>query len=232
MLILILKKKKIISLGVSINKIKVIYPAVDSMNLDYKKDKSFLKKYKKYAPILLTIARLEKRKNHKQIIFAVKDLIKDFKNLLYLVAGDGPELKQICKTIDKLNLKKNVKILGNVSEKDKASLYKLSDLHIMPTIKDMKSLSIEGFGISYIEAAMFGIPSVSSGLGGTKESIVNGKTGIICNPNNVSSITNSIKKVLINKKNMSANCKRFSQRFLWKNVILNYLKLIKKDFKK
>lgn len=100
----------------------------------------------------------------------------------------------------------------------------------MPTIEEKKSLSIEGFGISYIEAAMYGIPSITSGIGGTKESVVNKKTGIICDPNNISSIKNSIKEVLNNKikyKRMSKNSKDFSKKFLWKNVIKNYLKLIK-----
>jgi len=226
-------KKKITNLGIKSNKIKVIYPGVENFYFNSKKNNNNLKKYKNFKPILLTIARLEKRKNHKKIIYAVKDLIKDFKNLVYLIAGDGPEMKKIRKLIDKLNLKKNVKILGKVNEIDKTFLFKISDLHVMPTIQDKRSISIEGFGISYIESGMQGIPSISSGLGGTKESVINGKTGIICNPNNIFSIKDSIRKVLINKKmykKLSINSKNFSKKFLWKNTIKNYLKLIKKDF--
>ena len=226
-------KNKIINLGIKSNKIKVIYPGVDMLNFSSEENINYFKKYKNFKPILLTIARLEKRKNHKKIIYAVHDLVKEFQNLLYLIAGDGREMKKISKLIDKLNLKKNVKILGKVNERDKTFLFKISDLHVMPTILDKRSLSIEGFGISYIEAGLYGIPSISSGLGGTKESVINGKTGIICNPNNVSSIKDSIKKVLINKKmykKMSVNSKNFSKKFLWKNIIKNYLNLIKKDF--
>ena len=75
------------------------------------------------------------------------------------------------------------------------------------------------------------MPSISSGLGGTKESVINGKTGVICNPNNVSSIRDSVKEILIEKrmyKKMSINSKSFSKNFLWKNTIKSYLKLIKK----
>ena len=150
-----------------------------------------------------------------------------------MIAGDGPEMKKIRKLINKLNLKRNVKILGKVSENDKDFLFKISDLHVMPTIQDKKSISIEGFGISYIEAGMYGVPSISSGLGGTKESVIDSKTGIICNPNNISSIKDSIRKVLINKKiykKLSTNSKNFSKKFLWENTIKNYLKLIRKDF--
>ena len=226
-------KNKITYLGIKSNKIKVIYPGVENIYFNSKRNNNNLQKYKNFKPILLTIARLEKRKNHKKIIYAINELIKDFKNLLYLIAGDGPEMKKIRKLINKLNLKKNVKILGKVNERDKAFLFKISDLHVMPTIQDKRSISIEGFGISYIEAGMHGIPSISSGLGGTKESVIDCKTGIICNPNNVSSIKDSIRKVLINKtmyKKLSINSKNFSKKFLWKNTIRNYLKLITKDF--
>ena len=226
-------KKRVTNLGIKSNKIKVIYPGVENIYFNSKRNNNNLQKYKNFKPILLTIARLEKRKNHKKIIYAINELIKDFKNLLYLIAGDGPEMKKIRKLINKLNLKKNVKILGKVNERDKAFLFKISDLHVMPTIQDKRSISIEGFGISYIEAGMHGIPSISSGLGGTKESVIDGKTGIICNPNNVSSIKDSIRKALINKKmykKLSINSKNFSKKFLWKNTIRNYLKLITKDF--
>ena len=226
-------KKKITDLGIKSSKIKVIYPGVEHRYFDFKKNNNPFQKYKNFKPILLTIARLEKRKNHRNIIYAVNELIKDFKNLLYLIAGVGPEMKEIRKLINKLNLEKNVKVLGKVNENDKNFLFKISDLHVMPTIQDKKSVSIEGFGISYIEAGMHGIPSISSGLGGTKESVINGKTGIICNPNNILSIKDSIRKVLINKKmykKLSINSKNFSKKFLWKNTITNYLKLIRKDF--
>ena len=225
-------KKKITDLGIKSSKVGVIYPGIERFYFDSKKSKNTFQKYKNFKPILLTIARLEKRKNHLNIIYAIKELIKDFKNLLYFIAGDGPEMKNISKLIHKLNLKKNVKILGKVDDREKDLLFKISNLHVMPTIQDKKSMSIEGFGMSYIEAGIYGLPSISSGLGGTKESVIHGKTGIICNPSNISSIENSIRQVLINKKmykKLSKNSKNFSKKFLWKNTIKSYLKLIKKN---
>ncbi|PPR30741.1 MAG: GDP-mannose-dependent alpha-(1-6)-phosphatidylinositol monomannoside mannosyltransferase, partial [Alphaproteobacteria bacterium MarineAlpha6_Bin6] len=217
-------KKKIIDLGVTPKKIKVIYPGVDNFNVKDKNNR--YKKFKNFSPILVTIARLEKRKNHKLIIYAIKDLIKEFKDLIYLIAGDGPEKKSIYKLINKLNLERNIKILGKVNEKDKNYLLNISKLHVMPTIDEKRLFSVEGFGISYIEAARNGIPSISSGVGGTKESVLNNKTGIFCDPKDISSIKYSIRKLLSDKKtykNMSKNSKNFSNKFLWKNIIKKYL---------
>ena len=224
-------KNKIKNLSINSSKIKVIYPGINSINLPSKKQKLF-NKYNYFKPILITIARLEKRKNHIKIIYAINDLLKEYNNLLYLIAGDGPEKKRLSKIINKLNLNRNVKLLGKVNEKEKASLFDISDLHIMPTIDDKYSHSIEGFGISYIEAGMFGVPSISSGIGGTKESVINNKTGMICDPNNIFSIKNSIKKILNNQKKykkISFNAKNFSKKFIWDNVIKSYIDILKKD---
>tara|TARA_B100001013_G_scaffold317916_1_gene225976 strand:- start:104 stop:1249 length:1146 start_codon:yes stop_codon:yes gene_type:complete len=223
-------KKKIENLGVNSRKIKVIYPGINKEEYSLKEKNKFFNKFKNFNPILITIARLEKRKNHQKIIYAINDLVKEHKKLIYLIAGDGPEKKKISKIIKKLNLEKNIKILGKVNDSEKAFLLDVSDLFVMPTIDDKYSSSIEGFGISYIEAGMYGLPSISSGIGGTKESIINNKTGIICNSTNTDSIKNSIKAILNNKKKykkMSLNAKKFSEKFLWNKVIKNYLNILK-----
>ena len=154
-----------------------------------------------------------------------------FPHIQYIIAGDGPEKKNLYKLINKLKLNKNIKLVGKVNEEEKVSLLEISDLHIMPTILDKRLSSVEGFGMSYIEAGIYNTPSISSGLGGTKESVKNKSTGLICNPESVNSIKNSILKIVDNKnyhKKISLNAKKFSQNFLWKNNIQNYLNLIKK----
>ena len=54
---------------------------------------------------------------------------------------------------------------------------------IMPTLDEIKIGSIEGFGIVYIEAAFFAIPSIASNVGGTPEAVIDNSTGKIINNN-------------------------------------------------
>ena len=135
-------REKIIKLGINKRKIKVIYPGLNLQSVKLKNNKSF-NKYKNFYPIFLTVARLEKRKNHKNIIYAIRELVKKYKNLIYFIAGDGPEKKKLLKLISKLKLKKNIKLLGNLNEIDKAFLLKISNLHLMPTIEDKKKLLLK-----------------------------------------------------------------------------------------
>ena len=70
----------------------------------------------------------------------------------------------------------------------------------MTTLDETKNRSIEGFGIAYIEAGFFGIPSIASNIGGTPEAVINEHTGIIIN--NFESIYESIKNLLQDKKKL------------------------------
>ena len=68
----------------------------------------------------------------------------------------------------------------------------------MPSIIHKKS--VEGFGIAYVEAAQYGIPSIGGKDGGASDAISHKKTGLICNGNELSSIHDSVNEILDNKK--------------------------------
>ena len=67
----------------------------------------------------------------------------------------------------------------------------------MPTIDKTSNRSIEGFGISYIEASFFSVPSIASNIGGTAEAIIDNETGIILK--DLSSLEKEIIYLLDNK---------------------------------
>ena len=60
-------------------------------------------------------------------------------------------------------------------------IFSKTDIMVMPTSDELHEKSIEGFGISYIEAANFGIPSIASNVGGTTEAVLHKNTGLIIN---------------------------------------------------
>jgi phosphatidylinositol alpha-1,6-mannosyltransferase len=99
----------------------------------------------------------------------------------------------------------------------------------MPTLDEREKRSIEGFGIAYLEAAFFGIPSIASDVGGTKEAVLHNKTGIIIN--NIEDIYQSIHDLLINpnqrKKLGNSARKRALEDFNWDIVTKKYLDAIK-----
>ena len=96
----------------------------------------------------------------------------------------------------------------------------------MPSIK--YKTSVEGFGIAYVEAAQYGIPSIGGKDGGAADAIDHDKTGLICDGNNLDEIYSSLNLMLENKKfiEFGKNAKLNSDKFLWSNIIENYKKIL------
>ena len=155
-------------------------------------------------------------------------MIDDFPNIKYIIAGSGRELKNLKKLVNDLNLNNNVIFVDNVNDAQKKYLFKKAKLMIMPTLDDTSNRSIEGFGISYLEASFFRIPSIASNVGGTPEAVINNKTGIIID--DIKLLHSAIEQLLIdeqkiNKLGINAE-KRAVSDFLWENVVKKYTSLI------
>ena len=181
------------------------------------------------SPILLTLARLEKRKGHVLILKSIMNLKKYFPNIQYIIAGEGEELNNIKNKIKEYNLQDNVNLVGTVNENQKNYIFSNTDLMIMPTLDESSAKSIEGFGIAYIEAANFKIPSIASDVGGTPEAVIHNKTGLIIK--GIDELDQAIKSLIDNKEkrlNLGQNAKiRAENELNWDIQIKKYNDLIK-----
>ena len=101
-----------------------------------------------------------------------------------------------------------------------------SDLFVMPSILYKKS--VEGFGISYIEAAAYGKASIGGIFGGESDAIIKGKTGYLCDGGNLNDLYDVLSKSLENEnyKKLGKNALVFSKDFNWKIIIKKYIILI------
>ncbi len=219
----------IASLNINYEKIKIIHPGIDIYE-DFisDEDRENVKKIiKESNPIITTLARVEKRKGHKFVINAISKLKSKFPNLLYLVAGKGPYLEEIKKYVIKLDLEKNVKFLGWITEPEKSLVLQNSDLFIMTP--SQVGESIEGFGMVFIDAAFHGIASVGTYSGGISDAVINNKTGLLCEEGNQDSITKNIDKLLSNRElriELGTNGKeRARSEYSWSIKVREYLNI-------
>jgi len=169
---------------------------------------------------------LDKRKGHDKILMAIKNLVPLYPKIKYVSIGFGEEEKNLIKLLKELSLEKNVTFLKNIDENLKLALISESDLFLMPS--RIEKNSVEGFGISFIEAASYGVASIGGKDGGAPDAIDHNKTGLICDGNDLNSIYQSIIKILQDKNfiNFGKNAKKFSENFHWDKIVKNYLRLI------
>ncbi len=220
-------KNLAIDLGVSSEKIIVINPGIDPVQKipeeDLKKAEEIFGEKKNR---LITVSRFDKRKNHEKIIMALRNLKEIYPDIVYVCIGYGEEEENIKKLVERLNLSKQVIFLKNISNDFKNALVASSNIFVMPSIIDKKS--VEGFGIAYIEAAQFGVPSLGGKDGGESDAIIHEKTGLICDGTSLDQIYSSIDKLLKDRKykDYGKLAKENSQKFYWDNIIENYKRIL------
>ena len=192
---------------------KIIYPAFIKK---ISKNKNNKKKYD-----LCTVARLEYRKGHHLVFEAMSILRNEYKIILkYAILGDGPELSRLKDLVLKFSLQKQVDFIHHDVSSEK--IFKNSSVHIMPTITTPES--IEGFGISNVEAASYGLPCIVSNSGGTPESI--GNNGIIVKENNPKQLVKAIIDIFKKYKSYSRKSYLFANNFESNKKIKEYLNAI------
>ncbi|MFL2878212.1 MAG: glycosyltransferase family 4 protein [Candidatus Pelagibacter sp.] len=220
-------KNLAIDLGVLSEKIIVINPGIDPV---YKVPQDLMKKAEDIFGAkknrLITVSRFDKRKNHEKVIMALRNLKEIYPDIIYLCIGYGDEEENIKKLVEQLNLGNQVIFLKNISNDLKNALVASSNIFIMPSIIDKKS--IEGFGIAFVEAAQFGVPSIGGKDGGASDAIIHEKTGLICDGNSLEDISASVDTLLKDRKYKEYGklAKENSKNFYWDKIIENYKRIL------
>jgi len=220
-------KELAIKVGINPSKIRIIFPGIQQPRIienSFKMEAETI--FKDSFPKVITVARLEKRKGHDKILMSIKNLKAKFPNIKYISIGIGDEENSLKKLSKELSIENEVIFLKNIDENLKLALIETSNLFLMPTRIDKKS--VEGFGISYMEAASYGVGSIGGKDGGASDAIVHNKTGLICDGNNLKSIYEAVIVFFTNGRfnEFGKAAQKFSENFHWDKVVKNYLKLI------
>ncbi len=143
-------------------------------------------------PRPLTVARLSSSDRYKGIdavIHAMPEILREVPGVVYEVAGDGddrPRLEALART---LGVSDHVRFRGRLWPDELAAAYEECSFFIMPS-------SREGFGIVFLEAALFGKPSIGGKQGGTPEVVEDGVTGALVDREDVSGLARSVVRML------------------------------------
>ncbi|MFA6533951.1 MAG: glycosyltransferase family 4 protein [Patescibacteria group bacterium] len=145
--------------------------------------------------VLLTVGRLVKRKGHEAVIQALPEVLKTVPNLIYLIAGDGENKANLLELIKRLNLGKFVILAGQVAKEDLPAYYRACSAFIMPS-QELAGGDIEGFGLVFLEAGLYGKPVIAGQTGGQAEAVLNNQTGLLVDPADTAAIAEAIIKLL------------------------------------
>src|SRR5207249_8245755 len=142
-------------------------------------------------PLVVGVSRLVPRKGFDMLLDAVRGLDPDVQ---VAIAGVGRDRKRLEEHAAPLGAR--ARLLGRVPDVDLPALYASADVFAMVCRDRWGGLEAEGFGIVFLEAAACAVPSVAGRSGGSHEAVVDGATGYIVEPRDVTAVREAIDRML------------------------------------
>lgn len=130
------------------------------------------------GPVLLTIANLYRKKGIQTVIRALRGLRSRYPSIRYVVVGNGPCDESLLRLAGAEGVAETVDFRCRVEHETKERLFAASDVYVMAS-QPGEFGEEKGFGISFLEANMHGLPVVGTWCGGIPEAVEHDTTGLL-----------------------------------------------------
>lgn len=230
--IMVSKKLKGIALSelsIPENKIEVIGNGIDIGNLRDKGnvDNRLVEGYKGKR-VILSASNLISLKGIDFNIKAVKKLSDKFKDMVYLIIGDGPERRNLENLACDLGISDKIEFLGQLPHEEVMKYMAICDIFSMPSWN-------EGFGMAYIEAMSSGKPIIACEGQGIQDVVTNGINGMLVKPKDVDSLAEAMEFLLAGEEERKkiGNLSRdiVLNEYTWVNNVNKTLKVYEEAIK-
>ena len=138
------------------------------------------------------VGRIQRSKGYVEFLVAARQLVSEFGPLRFLLVGEPSrgeerEASEVLGAIESLGLQDRVIVTGYRA--DVARMLAAMDVFVFPS-------HAEAFGLVLVEAMAMARPVVSSNCDGVLDIVVDGETGFLVPPKNVSALARSIGRLL------------------------------------
>ena len=173
------------------DKIRVVPNGVDPIRFQPIANNQNLKKQLGLgnSHIVLFVGRLIPRKGLQFLIEAAKTVVKELSQTMFLIVGNGPLRGNLTSHIVRLGLSDNFLFLGDAKENLLPRLYNCADVFAFPSLQ-------EGQGIALLEAQASAKPVVAFDVGGVKEAVHKGVTGLLVERGNSDELAKAILRLV------------------------------------
>ena len=144
---------------------------------------------------VLFLGELGKRKGCYDIPDVIESVKQNVPNVKFILAGAGTEADEraIKELISEKEASENTVFPGWVRGEEKDKLLREADIFFLPSYN-------EGMPMSVLDAMGYGLPVVSTNVGGIPKIVHDGENGYCCDPGNVNRFAKGITEILLDRK--------------------------------
>jgi len=172
---------------------------------------------------LVVTARLVEWKGIDGILRALKLLIKEFPDITLLIAGDGPEEKNLKRLAHELDLDTHVTFLGRISRAETWHIRKTSAVYVLNS-------HYEGLPHTALTSFAAGIPMVATNIPGTNEAVYHEATGLVVPPHDDRALAQAIARLLkdeaLRERLVQGGKELLAEKFSWEAHISTLLSIL------
>lgn len=163
-------------------------------------------------PAIVSLGRLVVQKRVAEVADLARTLEGEHPRLRVHIVGRGPEGERLAAQISRDGTADRVRLHGFLPEEDKNSVLASSHLHVTAS-------EFEGWGLTVIEAARLGVPTVAYDVDGLRDSVRDGETGwLVREGEELADVVSRALKELSDPHRRAAvrrACRAWADRFTW-----------------
>ena len=167
------------------------------------------------ARVVVSVSRLVLKNGIDRLLRAFPAVLTAVPEAALLLVGDGEDRVALERIAQELGIAPRVRFAGAVAHEHIGDYLRLAEVFARPSLS-------EGLGTAFLEAMACGVPIVGTRTGGIPDFLVDGRTGLFCDPARPETIANAIVRVLrddvLAREMARAGRALVAQRYRWEAV--------------
>jgi phosphatidylinositol alpha-1,6-mannosyltransferase len=181
-------------------------------------------------PYIMSVGKVKARKGHHLSIRAFAKVAERYPLLRYVIVGTkgGNYFEELQVLIKELGIEERVVFRGVISDEELAHLYRNAELFIL--MSQNVDYDVEGFGLVFLEAASFGLPTIGCLDTGAIDAIRDGVNGYLVPQDGVDQAAKKMIELFdqpLLKKKFHDESLRLAKEMTWERTLNLYLELYK-----
>jgi glycosyltransferase involved in cell wall biosynthesis len=195
-------QRDLIDLGIQRDQVKVIPPGVDRRLFHLRRRSEF--------PSMVHFSGIRAYKRPELTLEVLGRLLQNGTQVKLFVIGGGVELDDLRKRARPLG--SAVRFLGRLAYEQVAEVVGRSWVHLQCSVA-------EGWGLTAIESAACGTPSVAFRVPGLEDSVSHGVSGFLVPDGNIEAMVDATRRILERPDDMRVSCADFASQFSWERAV-------------